>query len=89
MIGPIRKCSACDTIFTQPNVRYFLGEAIPICPNRFCAAEELDWDFFSDADFFDQFYGIIAESFNQVTRSLWREIAEANMQPFNPLYRLL
>lgn len=89
MLGPIFQCYLCDTVFTTPNISYFMGQATEVCPNKQCLAEALDWDFFSGDDFYDTFYGIVGANFDEARRTNLREMTEISMGPYNPLIRLL
>jgi hypothetical protein len=89
MLGPIFQCYNCDTIFTQPNHSYYIGQLEEICPNPDCAAGSIDWAPILEQTVSIEFMAIIGDSFDEVRRMNLRCIAEEAMEPFNPLYRLL
>jgi hypothetical protein len=83
-------CLNCDTIFTQPKISYWDGDAEELCPMPGCESTSMDFDEMPEEEIWLTFYDIIGFSFDETRRMNLRMIADAaGMRPRNPLDRLL
>lgn len=78
-------CTVCDTFFQQAHTD---GDEI-ICPHPQCGAAEADFWVVLEEEIDEAFWELMGCAFTEARRMNLRCIAEAEMEAFNPLTRLL
>lgn len=89
-LKPIHQCGECDTLFLQFVTQELAGHTYELCPNPRCHAPRNLCSPIIEPAIGWQFMHIIGHSgFSETRRMNLRCIAESQMEPWNPLYRLL
>lgn len=88
-LGPIFMCALCGTYFVRPKHHSTDYGEFDTCPNPICEGPDIEWDHVMEDAIWIEFLQIIGATFDDVRRFHLRLISEAEMGPFNPLYRNL
>lgn len=89
-LPPMNQCGECDTIFLKWATQELNGEEYKLCPNPACHAPCNLTDAIMNEAIWWLFNHLIDHSgFGETRRMNLRMIAESQMEPWNPLYRLL
>lgn len=83
------RCNECGTLFIRWAFQELDGQGYDLCPNPRCHAPRNLCDPIMNEAIWWLFNHLIEHSgFDEVRRMNLREIAESQMEPWNPLYRL-
>lgn len=89
-LQPMFQCGECSTLFLRFATVELAGEVYRICPNPSCHGPINLCDPIQNEAVWWLFNHLLAHSgFSEVRRLNLRMIAEGQMGPWNPLYRLL